>query len=269
MNSSIPQEIAPQLDAALAVLRRHLGGDLKAVHLFGSAVDGGLKPHSDIDLLVTVAVPPGEAVRHALMRDLLAVSAPPGAGDALRPLEVTVVALERVVPGRYPAVRELQFGEWLRADIDDGAFEPPQADHDLAILLTKARQHSVALAGPPADALLAAVPRADFALALADTTAQWNEPDDWQGDERNIVLALARIWYSVHTGAIAAKDVAAGWALERLPPAQRAVLADARTAYLIGADDDLAARQQDVAAFVRHVKAAIDADRAAVQGNAG
>ena len=25
-----------------------------AVHLYGSAVDGGLKPHSDIDLLVTV-----------------------------------------------------------------------------------------------------------------------------------------------------------------------------------------------------------------------
>ncbi|WP_431627026.1 nucleotidyltransferase domain-containing protein, partial [Enterobacter hormaechei] len=29
---------------------------LLAVHLYGSAVDGGLKPHSDIDLLVTVTV---------------------------------------------------------------------------------------------------------------------------------------------------------------------------------------------------------------------
>ncbi|GEM_PF-6550602 len=53
---------------------------------------------------------------------------------------------------------------------------------------------------------------------------------DWQGDERNVVLALARIWFSAATGTIAPKDVAANWALERLPqehrphPGQRAGL---------------------------------------------
>ncbi len=35
--------------------RRHLEPTLLAVHLYGSAVDGGLKPYSDIDLLVTVS----------------------------------------------------------------------------------------------------------------------------------------------------------------------------------------------------------------------
>ena len=36
----------------------------------GSAVDGGLKPHSDIDLLVTVTVRLDETTRRALINDL-------------------------------------------------------------------------------------------------------------------------------------------------------------------------------------------------------
>ena len=44
------------------MLQRHLGGTLQALHLFGSAVDGGLKPTSDIDLLATVHAAPAEAV---------------------------------------------------------------------------------------------------------------------------------------------------------------------------------------------------------------
>ena len=62
----------------------------------------------------------------------------------------TVVARSEVVPWRYPARRELQFGEWLRHDILPERSEPAVLDHDLAILLTKARQHSLALLGPSA-----------------------------------------------------------------------------------------------------------------------
>ena len=39
-----------QISAALALLQQHLGDDLLAVHLYGSAVAGGLKPGSDLDL---------------------------------------------------------------------------------------------------------------------------------------------------------------------------------------------------------------------------
>ncbi|UEP52182.1 hypothetical protein LMA00_22450 [Burkholderia ambifaria] len=62
--------------AACAVIERHLGVTLQAMHRFGSALDGGLKPRSDIDLLMTVAASQGEAAR--LMVDLLDVSALPG-----------------------------------------------------------------------------------------------------------------------------------------------------------------------------------------------
>ena len=44
----------------------------------GSAVDGGLKPHSDIDLLVTVTVRLDETTRRALISDLLETSGFPG-----------------------------------------------------------------------------------------------------------------------------------------------------------------------------------------------
>ena len=46
-----------QISNALTLLHHHLGDNLLAVHLFGSAVSGGLKPASDIDLLVTVRTP--------------------------------------------------------------------------------------------------------------------------------------------------------------------------------------------------------------------
>jgi streptomycin 3"-adenylyltransferase len=254
---SLPPEIIPQLSQARTVLERHLAGTLQAIHLFGSAVDGGLKPHSDIDLMVTVGAPLAASVRQALMMDLLSVSGSPGAGAAWRPLEVTLVVRGEVVPWRYPPLRELQFGEWLREELQAGIVEPAMPDHDLAILLGKLRQHSICLLGPPAAELFDPVPHADFTRSLLDTVAQWNDPPDWQGDECNVVLALARIWFSASTGEIAPKDAAAAWALERLPDEHRPVLASAHAAYLGRAPDNLADRPTQVAAFVRYTKALI------------
>jgi streptomycin 3"-adenylyltransferase len=258
MIDSPPAEITPQLSQARAVLERNLAGALQAIHLYGSAVDGGLKPHSDIDLLVTVGAPLAVSVRHSLMMDLLSVSDRPGADGSRRPLEVTVVVREEVVPWRYPPLRELQFGEWLREELQAGVIQPATWDPDLAILLTKARQHSVCLLGPPAAELFDAVPEADLSRALLDTVAQWNEEPDWQGDERNVVLALARIWFTASTGEIASKDAAAAWALERLPDEHRPVLARAHDAYLGSAEDDLADRAGQVGAFVRYVRTVIE-----------
>ncbi|WP_434082248.1 nucleotidyltransferase domain-containing protein [Escherichia coli] len=50
--------------------RAHLAATLDTIHLFGSAIDGGLKPDSDIDLLVTVSAAPNDSLRQALMLDL-------------------------------------------------------------------------------------------------------------------------------------------------------------------------------------------------------
>ncbi|THF67317.1 AadA family aminoglycoside 3''-O-nucleotidyltransferase [Pseudothauera nasutitermitis] len=257
MNNRVPTEISAQLSQALGVIERHLAPTLLAVHVYGSVLDGGLKPYSDIDLLVTVAARPAEAVRQALLLDLLKISAPPGQDAALRALEVTVVGHGDIVPWRYPPRRELQFGEWLRHDILAGVCEPAASDADLAILLTKARQHSTALVGPPAEDFFDPVPERDLAMALADALKLWNSPPDWAGDERNVVLTLARIWYSAATGKIVPKDTAADWALARLPAEHHAVLLEARQAYLGHAEDRLALRAGQVAGYVLFVKAEI------------
>nr|WP_217445830.1 AadA family aminoglycoside 3''-O-nucleotidyltransferase [Burkholderia metallica] len=254
----IPEQITVQVAAARATIERQLGATLEAIHLFGSALDGGLKPRSDIDLLVTVAVRPDEAMRRALMSDLLGASAPPGCAGGMRALEVTVIAHGDVVPWRHPARRELQFGEWLRSDLEAGIVEPPRVDHDLAILLTKARQHGVALVGPPADVLFEPVPARDFAAALLATVAQWEAEPDWRGDECNIVLALARIWYSAATGRIAPKDVAATWVLERLPDAHRPVVAAARAAYLDGEAGAAILSGEPLAEFIGYARRTVE-----------
>ncbi len=254
--------INAQLSAVCAVLHAYLGPQLRAIHLYGSAVADGLKPHSDIDLMVTVDTPLPDAARHGLMKALLAHSAWPGSSDTLRALEVTVVALSEVVPWRYPPRREMQFGEWLRTDLQAGRFEPPMPDPDLAILLTKLRQHSTTLFGPPAKDLLDPVPASDLRKALSDTINQWNSPADWEDDERNIVLALARIWFTACTGEITSKDRAATWAVERLPAPHRAIVERALGSYLRGESDGLASMLQPLADTIHCLKRAAEKELA-------
>jgi len=114
MREAVIAEVSTQLSEVVGVIERHLEPTLLAVHLYGSAVDGGLKPHSDIDLLVTVTVRLDETTRRALINDLLETSASPGESEILRAVEVTIVVHDDIIPWRYPAKRELQFGEWQR-----------------------------------------------------------------------------------------------------------------------------------------------------------
>ncbi|GAA4439664.1 ANT(3'')-Ia family aminoglycoside nucleotidyltransferase AadA1 [Ravibacter arvi] len=253
-DSRIPSEILPQLSLAVEVVRQHLSSKLLAIHLYGSALDGGLKRYSDIDVLVTINEGLDEALRKALITDLLKISAPPGESRILRALEVTVVVLGDVVPWRYPAVRHLQFGEWQRKEIIDGIFDLEVSDPDLAILLTKAGQKSIALFGPPAATLFDPIPERDFYAVLSDTLNLWKSPPDWENDERNVVLTLARIWYSAATGMIASKDFASAWALERLPGKHASVLSEAQRAYLGQVEDRLALKGNEVAETIAVLK---------------
>lgn len=257
MNNSVPSEISAQLSKALDVIERHLASTLVAVHLYGSALAGGLKRYSDIDLLITVTTQLDEYSRQALMVDLQKFSAEPGKSRVFRALEVTVVVRDDIVPWRYPPMREFQFGEWQREEIIAGIFEPAVIDPDLAILLTQVRQKSIALVGSPAESLFDSVPEDDLYRALSDTLKLWNSPSDWAGDERNVVLTLARIWYSTATGKIAPKDSAANWAIERVPVEHQSILFEAQQAYLGHGEDRLASRTDQVTEFVFFLKGEI------------
>src|SRR5690606_28925165 len=180
-----------------------------------------------------------------------------GTDAVRRALEVTVLVHDDVRPWRYPAKRQMQFGEWLREDIEAGIFEPPTVDHDLAILLTQVRRCSLALYGPAARQFVDKVPAADVQRSLLDTLALWNADSDWEGDERNIVLALVRIWYTATTGDIASKEAAANWALERLPLEYRQFVIAARDGYLGLSTDDLAAYLKERGALLDYIRSSV------------
>ncbi|ELM3687669.1 DUF4111 domain-containing protein, partial [Salmonella enterica subsp. enterica serovar 1,4,[5],12:i:-] len=114
-----------------------------------------------------------------------------------------------------------------------------------------------ALVGPAAEELFDPVPEQDLFEALNETLTLWNSPPDWAGDERNVVLTLSRIWYSAVTGKIAPKDVAADWAMERLPAQYQPVILEARQAYLGQEEDRLASRADQLEEFVHYVKGEI------------
>jgi streptomycin 3"-adenylyltransferase len=233
---------------------------LVGAYLHGSTVLGGLRIDSDLDVLAVSARETTRAERRKIASGLLAVSGDRSGADALRPIELTIVAASEVRPWRYPPRRDFQYGEWLRERFERG--DPdlfrPTIDPDVAILVTIVRLGDVTLTGSAAGTSFDEVPRRDLVEALVAGIPGLIDDIDW--DTRNVVLTLARIWNTVVTGRIRSKDAAAEWALERLPPEHRPVLARAREGYLRGNEswEDLRAQ---VLPFAHAVVAEIEAGR--------
>jgi predicted nucleotidyltransferase len=212
-------------------------------YLHGSAVLGGLRPRSDIDVLAVSRRPTTKDEKRRLVERLVAMT---GTTDPVPPwtIELTIVVEAQIRPWRYPPPLDFQYGEWVRREFERGKFEPwPASDPDLALLITIALRGNRPLYGPPPSEVFDPVPRADCTRAmLAGLAGLLDRLDE---DTRNVLLTLARIWCTVATDEILAKDGAADWALVRLPEAQRAPLARARAIYLGDEEerwDDLAPR---------------------------
>ena len=229
---------AEQSEAAIAAIRRGLvDARIVGLYLYGSAVAGGLRPDSDLDLLVVTdrRLRPEEKAR--VVEGLLPISGRETRPPTWRPLEVTIVAQPEVRPWRYPPRMELQYGEWLRDAFLAGVIEPEPAENpDLGVLITMVRQSSRALIGPAATDVLDPVPRADLVRGMVDGLPALLA--DLASDTRNVLLTLARIWTTVASGEIRSKDDAADWALSRLPDEHRPILARARDLYRTGGYGD-------------------------------
>jgi predicted nucleotidyltransferase len=212
------------------------GHDLIGVYLHGSAVVGGLRPTSDVDLLAVIDRPTTYDDRRRLIEGLMPLSGPPVAGTPKRPVELTVVTQSEVKPWRYPPQMELQYGEWLRRDYEAGFVPQPGENPDLAPLLTLVLVGDRPLFGPPPAELLDPVPAADLREAVLAGIPGLMA--DLEPDTRNVLLTLARIWHTTATGAITSKDAAASWAAERLDEPERNVILTAREQYLSGTHGD-------------------------------
>jgi predicted nucleotidyltransferase len=248
-----------QADAVLGALTDSVGGGVvRGVYLYGSAVVGGLRPASDLDLLAVIGRRVTRAEREALVDRLMPISGRGTRPPSWRPVEFTAVVQGEVRPWRYPPRCDLQYGEWLRDSFLRGDLEPwPSSNPDVAILLTMVLVHGEPLVGPPAVELLDPVPRGDLVRAIVEEVP--GLLDDINSDTRNVLLTLARMWTTVATGEVLSKDAAARWALARLPEAHRAVLARARAAYLEEDErgwDDMPAVRAHAEHVVRQIRAA-------------
>ncbi|MFF2205043.1 aminoglycoside adenylyltransferase family protein [Streptomyces sp. NPDC058145] len=204
-----------------------LGRDVIGTYLHGSSVLGGLRPASDVDVLVVARRRMDEQDRRALLGGLLQIS---GSRNEARPVELTVVVQSEVRPWRYPPTCDFLYGEWLRAEYEAGQVPQPEPMPDLALLVSMALSGDHSLTGPPLSEVLDPVPRAD--LVGASVAGVPGLLDALDSDTRNVLLTVARIWTTLATGRIRSKDAAADWALARLPPEHRPALEHARQLYL-------------------------------------
>lgn len=227
---------AEQATKIVSLVRAVLGSDAVGAYLHGSAVLSRLRPRSDIDVFVVSRRPTTATEKRTLIDGLLPIS---GRGDPTgrsRPIELAIAVQSEVRPWHYPPTIDFLYGDWMRAEFERGELTPWETPNpDIAPLLTMVLMGNRPLFGPPPAEVLDPVPHEDVVRAVLAGIPGLLA--DLEGDEANVVLTFARIWVTLATGAILAKDAAADWALERLPVEHRPVLARARSVYL-GSDDD-------------------------------
>jgi streptomycin 3"-adenylyltransferase len=239
----VPNE---QLANVVAAIVSMLGDDVEGAYLYGSAVMGGLRPASDLDVFAVTRRRTTTRQRRKLVDGLTPISArrerPPG----WRPVELTIVVGSEIRPWRYPPRMDFQYGEWLRARFDAGNVETDSPDApDLAVLITMILLANRRLMGLAANDLLEPVPRDDLVRAMLAgiPSLLGNLPTDTS----NVLLTLARIWSTVETGELRSKDGAAEWALARLAGAGTRALHRACAVYLGEAEDLWAGLEGDAA----------------------
>lgn len=194
-----------------------LGADVIGAYLYGSAVEDGLQPGSDLDLFVLSERPTDRAERRRLIDGLLPISGRHAIAGPARSIELTVVVQSEVRPWRYPPALDFQYGDWLRREFERDELPPwPVPSPDLAVLITSVLLGSRPLVGPPAAEVLDPVPAVDLDRAMVDSL-----PDllaELASDTGNVLLTLARIWTTLGTGEIRSKDAAADWVAATAAP---------------------------------------------------
>ncbi len=116
-NKKIPKEAIQALKTIAELLDNMLIG----VYLYGSAVMGGLRMNSDVDILVITNQSLSEKTRRNLTNRLMLISGKIGNIKDMRPLEVTVINQRILSLGISPKY-EFMYGEWLREQFEKEKF---------------------------------------------------------------------------------------------------------------------------------------------------
>lgn len=240
-----------QLESLVAgtvdVLKEHIVG----AYLHGSAVLGGLRRRSDIDVIVVATRPTTPNEKRSLVDLLLTLSRQP------RPIELDIVVESEIRPWRYPPTFDFHFSDLLREEFEAGNLEPwpTRTKPDLASIVTMALLGGSSLLGPLPSEVFDPVPRQDYIRAILRDTETVDEY--LVGDTRNVVLTLPRIWSAIATDEVHSKDSAALWALPRLPEEHRPVLLRALAIYRGEAEESWEGALPQARAYAAYVVAEI------------
>lgn len=132
----------------------------------------------------------------------------------------------------------------------------PTFDPDLTILLAQLRKNSINLFGLKATEVLESVPMTDIQKAMRESLPGLIA--SMKGDERNVILTLARMWLTTSTGEISSKDLAADWAIPQLAKEHAILLDKARKAYLGEYEDSWEGMETEVTELVHDMKRSIE-----------
>ena len=149
----------------------HDPGGVVGLYPYGSAVAGGLHQDSDIDLLLLTQRSLRHDERECLLEFLLNRSGRRAIVAPGRPLELTSLVLDDVVPWTYPPRCDFLYGEWLRDEFSEGRVPEPRVNPDLAVLLTSLQQHAQVLTGVRPTEVLDPVPAHDLRRSVKDSLA--------------------------------------------------------------------------------------------------
>ena len=227
-----------QINQAVSLLQELFPQELTGIYLYGSAVLDGLRPESDIDILVIIDRPLTQSLRARLTQELLCLSGRPRSDR--RPIELSVVNRHAIDPWRFPPRFEYMFG-----------------DPDNVLLLWQARQHATPLTAqsPAIDKLIAPIPFEEIRRAIRGALP--NVLSSYKGDERNVLLTLSRMWYTLDTGKFASKDQATLWAEGKVPAEHASLLRLARDAYLGNRSDRWDDQEDNVLCLLAFMRRAV------------
>lgn len=256
-----------QLQRLVEGLQQILGENLLGIYLHGSAVIDGPYPTSDLDVLVVSHRRTTDDEKRALLDLLRAVSGRTADPGPDRPIELDVVIQSEIKPWRYPPPFDFHYDELIRHRFDAGEVAPwdEPTNPDLASIIRMALAGPESIVGPPPSGVLEPPPRTDLIHALMRDLH--TESERLEGDTRNVVLTLVRIWSGIETDAVHSKATAADWALPRLPEEHRPVLERARGQYVVGTHGPWDDVMEDVRAYVDYVTKRVEAAGSARAGS--
>ena len=248
-------EFPQQVNQVISIAETILQGQILGIYLYGSATMNGLRPDSDIDILIITKQELSNSIRADLTKQLLKISGSVGCIEK-RPLEVTIINQSDIVPLQFPPKCQYMYGEWLRGEMEAGEYPQACNDPDIMILLWQARKNSITLKGAESKELIPAIPFHEIKKAI-----RFSLPgliSSFKGDERNVLLTLSRMWFTLVTEEITTKDVAAKWVILKLPERFPPLLTTAKEAYLGNLSDEWETVEKEAMALVEYMKKQIE-----------